>query len=300
MLSKDVLKANAELANLTEEQLSAVELLSRNDENLVVAKRVGEIYGGLDKDIFDTVGVEKQQSEKTYDYAKRVLGDFKTKVEALPNLEAELKEAKTAKGGDEALKKQLLDMESTLNALKSEYEQEQGRSKTLEAEYSGKLKGFKVESAFDKALAGMRFNPAFEEGVVKDIVASTKFAINNQYGIDFNESGDAILRDADGLPVPNKNQSMSPYTLEAMVKEKLSAFMDTSKAKGGGGSTKPAIKAPTGGGLDGLSIARTRVEADEAIAKSLMERGMTRGSEEYNKQYAEIFEQNGLKDLPLQ
>ena len=50
-LTIDVLRANAALAGLTDEQLTAITTLSVNDENSVIAKKTGEIYGGLDADI---------------------------------------------------------------------------------------------------------------------------------------------------------------------------------------------------------------------------------------------------------
>ena len=51
-LTIDVLRANAALAGLTDEQLTAITTLSVNDENSVIAKKTGEIYGGLDADIY--------------------------------------------------------------------------------------------------------------------------------------------------------------------------------------------------------------------------------------------------------
>ena len=51
MLTREILIANAALSGLTDEQISAITTLSANDENSVIAKKTGEIYGGLDADI---------------------------------------------------------------------------------------------------------------------------------------------------------------------------------------------------------------------------------------------------------
>lgn len=59
MLTKDILIANTALASLTEEQIAAITTLSQNDENSVIAKRIGEIYGALDNDILDSAGIQK-------------------------------------------------------------------------------------------------------------------------------------------------------------------------------------------------------------------------------------------------
>ena len=59
MLTSDIIKANTALAGLTEEQINAITTLSENDENSVIAKKTGEIYGALDADILAVTGVEK-------------------------------------------------------------------------------------------------------------------------------------------------------------------------------------------------------------------------------------------------
>ena len=73
MLTREILAANAQLSGLTEEQIKAIITLSENDENSVIAKKTGEIYGALDNDILTVSGIAKNGTEKTYDYAKRVM-----------------------------------------------------------------------------------------------------------------------------------------------------------------------------------------------------------------------------------
>lgn len=63
-LTRDILVANAALSGLTDEQISAITTLSQNDENSVIAKKTGEIYGNLDADILTASGVEKNGTEK--------------------------------------------------------------------------------------------------------------------------------------------------------------------------------------------------------------------------------------------
>ena len=48
MLTREILAANAQLSGLTEEQIKAIITLSENDENSVIAKKTGEIYGALE------------------------------------------------------------------------------------------------------------------------------------------------------------------------------------------------------------------------------------------------------------
>ena len=90
MLTREILIANAALSGLTDEQIAAITTLSANDENSVIAKKTGEIYGGLDADILAASGIAKNGTEKTFDYAKRVLTEFKTKVEGANGLQSQI------------------------------------------------------------------------------------------------------------------------------------------------------------------------------------------------------------------
>ena len=87
MLTREILIANAALSGLTDEQIAAITTLSANDENSVIAKKTGEIYGGLDADILAASGIAKNGTEKTFDYAKRVVAEFKTKAESASALQ---------------------------------------------------------------------------------------------------------------------------------------------------------------------------------------------------------------------
>lgn len=103
MLTREILIANAALAGLTDEQIAAITTLSANDENSVIAKKTGEIYGGLDADILAASGIAKNGTEKTFDYAKRVVAEFKTKAEsskriANPNRQSDERKGTFGKG----------------------------------------------------------------------------------------------------------------------------------------------------------------------------------------------------------
>ena len=65
MLTREILVANAALSGLSDEQITAITALSQNDENSVIAKKTGEIYGALDADILAVSGIAKNGTEKT-------------------------------------------------------------------------------------------------------------------------------------------------------------------------------------------------------------------------------------------
>ena len=90
MLTGEILVANAALSGLSDEQIMAITTLSQNDENSVIAKKTGEIYGALDADILAVSGIAKNGTEKTYDYAKRVIGEMKTKADGATGLQSQI------------------------------------------------------------------------------------------------------------------------------------------------------------------------------------------------------------------
>ena len=111
MLTIDLLNANAALASLNDEQKQAIVTLSQNDENAVIAAKTGEIYGNLDTDILSTSGIGKNGTEKTYEYAKRVISDLKGKAESADALQTQIRSL-TAKNA--ALEKSIAELEKLL------------------------------------------------------------------------------------------------------------------------------------------------------------------------------------------
>ena len=93
MLTVEMLRQNSVLTGLTDEQLTAIATMSQNDENQVIGKRIGELHGQYDQDIFGITGVKKRDGEKSYDYNKRVLGDYKAKLEEQKGIKEQLETA---------------------------------------------------------------------------------------------------------------------------------------------------------------------------------------------------------------
>ena len=115
MLTVEILKQNTKLSGLSDEQLNAIATMSQNDENTVIGARIGELHGQYDADVLNVSGVTKKSGEKSYDYVKRVLSDYKTKLEASKNLQSQLDAANAqidelkSKGPDETIKQELKD-----------------------------------------------------------------------------------------------------------------------------------------------------------------------------------------------
>lgn len=134
-LTASVLRANQGLAGLTDEQVRAIEELSRNDENTVIGTRIGELHGQYDQDVLGVTGIQKKQGEKSYDYVKRVLGEFKQKAAGTDALNTQIDDLKRqveeykktiADGqGNETLARQLKDTQKQLADTQALFEKKE-------------------------------------------------------------------------------------------------------------------------------------------------------------------------------
>ena len=309
MLTKEILLANSTLAGLSAEQLEAIATLSQNDEAAVIAKKTSEIYGGLDADILVASGVEKSGGEKTYDYAKRVIGTLKKSVDGakgnadkIAALEAEKAklQAELEKGGGEELQKQLnqtqTDLKSVMekyNTLKANYDKAQSDfaakllNTRLDADLAGAAKGLKIKSGIPSAAAEILMKQAFAK--LKD---SHPEYIDNADG-----TQSLIFKDADGAVMRNPNNTLNPYTATELLRKELGEMgvLENRQGKGTGTSTDPN---PTPSGVIDISGAKNQREAYEIIDKALTAQGKVVGSRAYQDAMDAAWKENNIVTLP--
>lgn len=309
-LTKAVLIANATLATLSDEQIKAIEELSTNDENTVIGAKIGELHGQYDNDVLTVTGVAKKQGEKSYDYVKRVLGEFKDKAsgtEALntkiTDLQAEIEGYKKtiAEGkGNEAIAQQLKDAQKQLADTQKLYDTDkqswENKYNTLNEQYQQSL----INGEFDKALQGMKFKSIYPESVQKTLIDSAKRTVLSTAKPEWQEENGVkklIFRDAAGNIMTNPENRLNPFTPGELLKRELKDVIDTGRQQrgtethGGGGG---------GNGYLNLTGVRTQVEADEAIASHLMSLGFTRGSKEFADEQMKLRTENGVDKLQIQ
>ena len=309
MLTKEILLANSTLAGLSAEQLEAIATLSQNDEAAVIAKKTSEIYGGLDADILVASGVEKSGGEKTYDYAKRVIGTLKKSVdgakgnaEKIAALEADKAklQAELEKGGGEELQKQLnqtkTDLKSVMekyNTLKADYDKAQSDfaakllNTRLDADLAGAAKGLKIKSGIPSAAAEILMKQAFAK-----LKASRPEYIENADG-----TQSLIFKDADGAVMRNPNNTLNPYTAAELLRKELGEMgvLENRQGKGTGTSTDPN---PVPAGVIDISGAKNQREAYEIIDKALTAQGKVAGSRAYQDAMDAAWKENNIVTLP--
>ena len=313
MLTIEMLKQNTELASLTDVQLNAIAEMSRNDENTVIGTKIGALHGQYDADIFGITGIAKNGGEKSYDYAKRVLNDYKSKLEGTKDLQTKLDAAnakvvelqdKLAKGaGDETLKQQLKDAKAQVTQLQTQLQAKETEFNTKEAEFNKQLKDVHVDYAFQAATAGLKFKGGITEPIQKTLLDAAKAEILAKGTPDFVDDGQGgkklVIRGTDGNILNNPKNNLNPYTLQELVMETaLKDILDTGRKQTGGGTGGFQGQGGQGGTLD-LTGVRTQLEADKAIEAYLLANGLTRDSAEFGEKLTEMRNENNVAALPI-
>ena len=314
MITIEMLNQSESLKGLTDAQKLAITTLSSNDEATVIGTKIGALHGQYDADILSISGISKADGEKTYDYLKRVLGDYKTKLDGTKTLSAQLEaqkkkvtelEAKLAAGGsDEAVKQQLKDARHQVTQLQTQLTTKTEELDKAKKDYEQKEKDLQVGFAFTNATAGIKFTADVSEPVKKILLAAAKDEILAKGTPDFIDDGNGgkklVLRDAAGNTLNNPKNNLNPYTIEELVVEtSLKDVIDTGRQQSGGG-TVPPVKPNGGGGttLD-LSGVKTQLEADTQIEKYLLSTGLTRDNAEFGDKVLEIRNENNVSELPI-
>lgn len=314
MLTIEMLRQSSDLAGLTDNQLNAIAEMSRNDENTVIGTKIGALHGQYDTDILNITGIKKKDGEKSYDYAKRVLGEYKTKAESAKTIQTQLTAAqaqvaelqsKLEKGaGDEALKQQLKDAKAQVTQLQTQLQTKETEFNTKKAEFDKTIKDTHVDYAFQAATAGLKFKSGITEPIQKTLLNAAKAEVLAKGTPDFIEDGQGgkklVIRGADGNIINNPKNNLNPYTLQELVMEtSLKDVVDTGRQQTGGGTGGfGSGSGGTGGTLD-LSGIKSQVEADKAIEAYLLANGLTRDSQEFADQSMQLRTENNVASLPI-
>lgn len=313
MLTREILVANAALSGLTDEQITAITTLSQNDENSVIAKKTSEIYGALDADILAASGIAKNSTEKTYDFAKRVIGEFKTKAESANGLQsqidtltkekARLEKAIADGSADAETVKALKQAKADLANVTTQYTELDTKFEQMKTEHEKEMFGVKIDNELQTAAAGLTFKTGLPESVTKVILAQANEKVkgmNPEY-IDDGKGGKILaFKDASGAIMRNPNNQLNPFTPgELLTKELETMGVLEPKRQQPGGGTEPPKRQPGGGSITvDASGAKTRTEAYDVIANSLMQQGLTIGSKAFDDAMKQAWQDNNISQLP--
>lgn len=292
MLTTTILKANEALNGLSDDQLNVIATLSANDENSVIGERIGQLHGQYDNDVLSVAGINKNQGEKSYDYVKRVIKDFKEKSSAL---EQEVNKLKIAAPEESQKVKDALDK---FNALQSQYHNEKS---DWEKKYNDSINGlneYKLGVEFNMATSAFKFKPEFTDSIKDALVNVAKSNVLKSYIPSWetvNDSEVLVFRQSNGEIARNPENKLEPYTAKDLLKLQLKDAIDTTN-KVGGGTTPPKVE---NDGLISISNAKSQIEADEIIVKHLLEEGYTRLSADFAAKQKDLRLKYGVDKLKL-
>ena len=311
MLTREIITANAALSGLTDEQITAIVTLSQNDENSVIAKKTGEIYGALDNDVLEVSGIAKNGTEKTYEYTKRVIKEIKAKaddaaklqgqIDSLTKEKARLEKAIADGSADAETAKALKQAKADLASITTQFNELNTKYNNAVADHEKEIFGIKVDNALQSASAGLKFKAGLPESVTRVILsqAAEKVKAMRPEAIDDGKGGKVIVfKGEDGAILRNPNNQLNPYTAAELLTKELEAMdvLDKGRKQQGGGTGSH------GGGGDGNAIdvtgAKTRTEAYDMIAASLMAQGMTVGSAQFDAAMSQAWKDNNISALP--
>lgn len=314
-LTNELLSANSELQNLTDAQKAAIVELSKNDEAQVIGQRVGEIYGGLDNDILTASGIAKNGTEKTYDYAKRVIGEIKGQAAQVTNLQSQITELTNEKtrlqgiidngGADEETKRQLTQTKADLENVRNQYNELKTNYDNEKAEHEKTLFNVKLDGEFRTATNGLKFKadlPESARGVLLEQAIAKVKGMNPEY-IDNGAGGKVLGFKENGAVMRNPNNALRPYTAAELIARELTnmGVLDTGRQQQGAGSQQQQGGGGGGATLD-FSGAKTQSEAQDIISNHLMQQGKIKGTKAFQEAMSQIWKDNAdvLKSLPIQ
>lgn len=312
MLTIEMLRQNGALTGLTDAQFTAIAEMSRNDENTVIGTKIGALHGQYDTDIFGITGIAKNQGEKSYDYAKRVLNDYKTQLASTATVQAQLASAKKdietlkqklAEGsGDEQLKQQLKDAKKLASDLQNQLTQQTAELTKQKETYEAQIKNIYVDSAFAEATSGLKFKAGITDGIKNVLLKAAKAEVLAKGTPDFIEANGAkvlVFRDAAGNVLNNPANNLNPFTAqELLMQTSIKDVIDLGRQQQGGG-TGPIVRHNTDVTVLDLSGIKTQVDADKAIENYLLSNGLTRDSAEFAQQSMQLRTENNVGQLPI-
>lgn len=310
MLTDELLRRQTALQGLTDEQIEAIAELSKNDEDVVIGKRIGELYRQLDETIDKSTGIARNGDEKTYLYLERAAREIKSKsdgfekqVAELTKTKAKLEEAIAAGGGEET--KRLLDQsKKDLQGVTKQYVELKAEYDKLGEKHQQEIVGIRIDNEFALAQSGIQFKKDLPKAVtdvlLSQAVAKVK-AMNPQY-VDDGKGGKVLaFMESDGSVKRNAENGLNPYTAKELVIADLKAMgVLDERVKGQGAGTKQ----PTGTGAGGsehvtITGAKTQREATDIITEMLLKRGMINGSKEFQAAFNEAWKGNNVQALPF-
>ena len=315
MITNDMLAADAALSGLTDEQRSAIVLMSKNDEEVVIGNRFREVYNQLDATIAKETGIARNGDEKTYLYLERAAKTLAAKANSVDGLNAKINDLTKERerlqkaleeGGDESTKKQLAQANKDLTAVRQQYDALKGDYDKMKADHANELLGIQIDNVLTGAKAGLKFKAEFPQAAVDTLLGQAEAKVKGMSPefIDDGKGGKRLVfKGENGEIARNPENHLEPFTAEELLKKELRTMgiLDEGRKANGVGTipAKPIQGGGTGVPVD-VSMAKTQNEAEQIIHNQLNAQGLVRGSKAYQDAMTQAWKDNSISQLPIQ
>jgi hypothetical protein len=246
--------------------------------------KVGQIYDRMDADLFEHSGIRKEEREKTYDYAKRIITAMKSKSDNadVKKLEAEVERLK--KDGPSG------DLLRELENVRTSAAKREAEFAAQLQETNAKIARKDIEMSLNDGMRGFKFRTDIPQAVLNNYIETAKSSLATQAKI---VDGKIVFTDKDGIAV-NDQTTWQPMTAEQMLKQKLTDVIDAGHQGQGAGTDKPRTAKDATGKEYPIMAIPSAVNSRARLTKHLQEAGIASGTKEFDGAY----EHYG-KDLPL-
>ena len=227
----------------------------------------------FEESINEIVEVPKDTNEKSYQYAARMLKEYKSKISDLEGKSA------TADEKDKVIEKLKLEYQSLLD-------DSQNKLSTKDQE----LVNFKKATSIDAKLSTLKFKDSLDEDLMKTYIDNYKTSIINKSKLD--DSGNLILLDDNGDTVLDKENNFNPVKVYDVIEQDFSKYLKPVNKKGPG-SLKGDQNIPNG--LTGIAQeASTGAKDFDSAIGQLMNISYAKKIPTGSKQFTEAF--NSLEE----
>jgi hypothetical protein len=305
MLTAELLKGNIE--GLTDEQISALEVLSKNDEDRVIGQRFGEVYRDFDNAIAASTGIAREGSEKTTAYLKRAAEALKVKADNNAGLQDKLTELQgrydklVADGGSEEMKQQLAQYKTDNESTRAALAEALAGQQKIEKRYQKEMLDYKVGAEFDRAASALKFKPDYSQNMIDVLRRDAVRAIKEKYNPAF-EDNVLVFRDKEGKLAVNPADMLKPYGAAELLTEHLRSLGALDEGTRGNGGAGGNGNGNNNGGSRVVSLAgaKTRTEADDIIVADLLAKGLVSGTAAFTEARDAAWRENNVMSLPMQ
>lgn len=305
MITNEMLEANEALTALTDEQKNAIVEISKADEGIVIGERIGRIYSDLDNDILQASGIAKNGAEKTYLYAKRVIGELKAggntdelnaQIATLTEEKAALQKAIEEGAADAETKKALAQAKTDLADITKKYTELNTQLEKEKTRHQKEVQGMRVSMEIEGAAQALKFKSSIPESVTKVVLANVIEKMKGSADFIDNEGKQTLIfKGKEGEVL--RDATLRPLNAADLLKRELTTMGVLEERREGSGAGSKVVE---GGDADAMDVsgAKTQTEADQIIHKSLVARGLVRGTKAYQEAMDKAWKDNAVNKLP--